>query len=111
MLNRIKKLCDDRDITIAELERISGITRGTIGRWDTKIPSVDKVSLVAKALNVSLDYIIGTSDIENPDDALKILGEKGGLYLHLAQKAKKLDLSKNDVNMILDIIEKYKKGE
>ena len=46
LYERIQYLCKQRHITIAELERESGLTRGIIGHWKDKSPSVDKITKI-----------------------------------------------------------------
>lgn len=62
IVDRIKKLCEDRKITIAELERNAGLKSSTIYRWDKNMPSGDKLQKVADYFNVSIDYLLGRTD-------------------------------------------------
>ena len=55
----IKKLCEERKISVNSLEKMTGIGRGNIGRWDRVSPSFDKVVAVADALGISLDELAG----------------------------------------------------
>lgn len=73
MLERIKQLCENHNLTIAALERKANVGRGSIGRWDTNAPSIDKVQKVASYFNVSLDYLFGNTD--NPQVMVEISGE------------------------------------
>lgn len=43
IVEKIKKLANERKITLAELERRTNLSNGTIRRWDDKTPGVDKV--------------------------------------------------------------------
>lgn len=64
---RIKELCKKTDITIAELERTLGFGNSSIKKWEnTSSPSVDKIVKIAEYFNVSIDYLLGRSDIESP---------------------------------------------
>lgn len=63
-LNRIKSLCDGKGITIAELERQANVGTGTIRRWNTTLPSGDKLQRVARCLNVTIDYLINGGETE-----------------------------------------------
>lgn len=64
--DRIKALCEQKGLTIAELERQANIGNGTIRRWGNTLPSGDKLQRVAKVLNVSIDYLVTGED--NADD-------------------------------------------
>ena len=58
LLRNITKLCKERNISIAKLERETGISNGTIGRWGTSSPTVDNVRKVAEFFGVSVDSLL-----------------------------------------------------
>lgn len=58
MLDKIKELCRERNITIAELERQACLTPKTLANWKESIPSVDKVAKVAKVLGVTIEELL-----------------------------------------------------
>ena len=53
-------------ISQAELSRRTGIAPATLSSYEStenpKNPTIDKVILIAKALNVSIDWLCGLSD-------------------------------------------------
>lgn len=57
MVQRIKELCKDKGITVAELERKCGIGNGIIARWKTSKPSYERLAKVASALETSVEYL------------------------------------------------------
>jgi transcriptional regulator with XRE-family HTH domain len=57
IVNRIKELAQDKNITIAELERKCAFGNGTIRRWDERAPSIYKVITVANYLMVSAEFL------------------------------------------------------
>lgn len=59
---RIKKLSTDNNLNLAELERITNLSNGTINRWKNSVPRVDGLNEVAKYFNVSLDYLVNGED-------------------------------------------------
>ena len=61
-MEKIKTLCKERNITIAELERRSGISNGQIRKWDNTTPGSDKLLAIADYFDVSTDYLLGRSD-------------------------------------------------
>lgn len=66
LYERIKLLCRKRGITISQLESTLGFGNSSIKKWEkTSSPSVDKIVKVASYFNVSLDYLMGRTDIEN----------------------------------------------
>lgn len=59
IVNNIKSLCEEQNITIGELEKSLGFSQGLISRWDKNSPSIDKVLAVSDFFKVSLDYLFG----------------------------------------------------
>ena len=62
IVDKIRALCSERTITIAELERNLGLGAGTVSRWDARVPGIDKVQKVAEYFDVSTDYLLGRTD-------------------------------------------------
>jgi hypothetical protein len=58
ILDRIKQKCSENNKSISSLENESILGHGTIRRWNDKIPSIDKVQIVADMLNVSIDWLV-----------------------------------------------------
>lgn len=54
MYKSIKSLCEERGITIKELERSAGLGNGTIGKWQTSQPNLDSLKKICEALGISL---------------------------------------------------------
>lgn len=87
---RIRELRDAEGWSLKELERRSGVDRGTIWRVEQgrQSPSVDKAAALAKALGVSLDEL-HVPEVDSPDaaraenadargDSLAAAGAEGG---------------------------------
>lgn len=58
LLENIKVLSAQRKITIAELERKLNLSQGSIRKWDTINPGIDKVQMVADYFQVSIDELM-----------------------------------------------------
>lgn len=58
MVEKIRKLCEDANMSIAELERTLGFGNGCVARWDASRPSVDKVAAVAKYFDKPIEYFL-----------------------------------------------------
>lgn len=56
--DNIKKITDKKDISIYRLERDTGISNGTIARWNQAVPSSANLIKVAKYLGVSLESLL-----------------------------------------------------
>ena len=96
LVQKVKALCDERDITFAALERRLDFGNGTIRKWDNATPSGDKLAKVADYFQVSVDYLLGREDATSaletdPDENFTIL----------SRNAKKL--SPEDRKQLLDM--------
>ena len=66
LVEKIKQLCRERKITVAELERRTGISNGQIRKWETTTPGIDKVEKVADYFGVTTDYLLGREPAKFP---------------------------------------------
>lgn len=58
IVDRIREVCKERGTSIKAMEREIGLGNGTISRWETNIPSYDKVIKVADYLQTSFYWLI-----------------------------------------------------
>ncbi len=105
IFNKIKKLCEEHNISIFELENQIGISRGVLYTWKKSIPSIEKVYKVAKYFNVSIDYLVdhqikGQNILHITDSNDRLLVNK---YLNLT------DI--NHKNSVEQLIDEYKDKE
>lgn len=65
---RIRGLRNEFNLTQEELGKIVGQTKSNISKYETGAlePGNDTLIKIAKYFNVSLDYLMGNSDIRNP---------------------------------------------
>ena len=68
MVERIRTLCKEKGISVAELERRCGIGNGIVARWKTSKPAYDRLAAVASELEVTVDYLRGLTDEKKPAD-------------------------------------------
>lgn len=67
LYRRIVDECKKRGITIAQLERECHMSSTSIKKWKSaSTPGVDKVRAVANYFGVSMDYLVGDTDIPTP---------------------------------------------
>lgn len=64
LLKNIRRLCSEKSVAIAKLERETGIGNGTIGRWDISSPSIENVQKVAEYFGVTVDELIKKEEAE-----------------------------------------------
>jgi len=73
LITRVRQYCIARQISIAELERLASLSAGSISKWHTSTPSVDKVNAVASVLGVSLDDLCGNQCDPSQDQTIQLI--------------------------------------
>lgn len=58
LLENISRLCKERGITLAELERSLKMGNGVIAKWATRSPILDNVKKVADFFGVTVDDLM-----------------------------------------------------
>lgn len=58
LLENIRRLCSKKLVSIAKLERATGISNGTISRWDKSSPTIENVQKVAEYFGVTVDELL-----------------------------------------------------
>lgn len=106
LLDRIKKLAKQKDMSIYQLEEEIDIGRNTIYQWNKRTPSADKLQKVADYFNVSVDYLLGRTD--NPTAGLS---KKPQFTVEEALESVMSDdgkpLTEHDRKVLTGIIEAY----
>ena len=75
MVDTIKRLCKEKNTTIAAIERACGFGNGSIRKWDSASPAYERIESVADFLGVSVSEITSeqkekpTLQMENGFDA------------------------------------------
>lgn len=59
IVDSIKKLCKDKNITVSQLEKEIGLSQGLVSKWMNTTPSLDKVVDIADYFHVSIDEVVG----------------------------------------------------
>lgn len=120
-MNRVKELRKQRNMTQEELGKVLDIQKAAISKYENgrAEPSTDVLKKMSALFGVSIDYLLGNSPAPSP--------ESGGYYTDpdVAQITEELrtdpdkrilfdatkDLSKDDINTVLKIIEGLKARE
>lgn len=56
--SKVRSACAEKGITVLALEQQLGFPRSSIAKWNMHIPSITKVSAVAKALDKPIEYFV-----------------------------------------------------
>lgn len=85
IFTRIKELCAENNITINKLESELGMSQYSIGRWkNSTCPTIDKISKIAEYFHVSIDYLVGASNVRSTADTM--LGDPDYITLQRARE-------------------------
>ncbi len=66
MVDKIKKLCKIRGISIYKLEKNLGFGNGTIGKWEKGVPNYARIKAVADYFSVPVSDLTGEQKKEPP---------------------------------------------
>lgn len=58
MYQKIKDLCEKKNISVYRLEKELELSTGSVSKWEKSIPRVDTLLKVANYFEVSIDYLI-----------------------------------------------------
>ena len=87
--DNLKKLRTDNQITQSELAKALGVSPSTVGMYETgeREPNFETEEKIADYFNVSLDYLRGKTDKQNPDNVKDAVNKilDGEIY-HLNQR-------------------------
>ncbi len=80
--NILKKIRQDNNMTQDELAKRIDTSRSNIANYENgkNMPSVDILEKIAKLFDCTIDYLLGKSDIHNPEEIQKVqFANAGGL--------------------------------
>ena len=111
---RLKSLMAQKDTQIEFATKI-GVSRQTLGQYliGSRLPSAEMLYTMCRALGVRSDWLIGLSDIQQPESAVKITP---GEVLELARinsevadmvrvlKGRLDEIADNDINLLKNAI-------
>ena len=119
IVDRIKKLCEEKKISIMQLELELGFSNGSISKWKKSSPKVSNLEKVAQYFSVSIDFLLGKSTTK-----MHLSQPPTGYYNdpEIAQIAEELrtdpdrrilfdaskNLNKDDIDTVLKIIDGLK---
>lgn len=86
ILRKIKELCKQNNISISELEKILQLGHGTINKWSSCQPSVDKLKKVADFFKITIDVLV----YEDSYIQSKEVRELAGVFSSLSEEQKNL---------------------
>ena len=56
--DKIKAICEEKSLSIRQVEVAAGLKNGAISKWNDSIPTVKSLKAVADVLKVKVDKLI-----------------------------------------------------
>lgn len=109
IVNIISSLCHQRSMTINAVSKELKIGSASIKRWNTISPNVKSVEKVANYFGVSVDYLLGRSNI--PDTPEKIINDKDMLFIYELKKNLSTKLNEKLMDFLVCIHNEYVKSD
>ena len=103
LLEKIRILVAEKGVSLSQFERDCEFSKNSVAKWDKNMPSGDKILRVAQYFGVSADYLLGNKDSES--------SEYPEMYFSFLRGAKELDLSKKDLDLLLEVARRFKKED
>lgn len=101
---RLRALMANRGINQSKLAKAAGVARQTINNYvlGQSVPKGDSLKKLSDVLGVSVDFLQGVSDVENPDSSIQGAVQCTGLHEGAIKKI--VNLSKFQKSVLSDII-------
>ena len=101
LFENIVKAAERANITISAIEKACGFGNGTIGKWKTSIPKVDKLHKVAQLLGKPIEYFLTGEDTvthNNNNILTNSINESANSVLFVSEKGN--GLSKQEIELV-----------
>lgn len=118
MYENYERIIKSRGLTNYKVSKDTGIAQSVLSTWKTKgtTPKLDKLQILAEYLNVSVDYLIGVSNIGQQNDAQWYINEETAriaqeIYEDPNKRAlfyAARDSRPEDLKMAADMLERFK---
>ena len=104
MLTMLKTLRKQKRLTQRELADALHISQTSVSKYERgeSEPDLEMVVLMADYFGVTVDYLLGSEEETE---------EYPEMYFSFLKGAKELDLSKRDLDLLLDIARRFKKED
>jgi transcriptional regulator with XRE-family HTH domain len=109
IVNIISNLCQQRSKTINAVCKELKIGSASIKRWNTISPNVKSVEKVANYFNVTVDYLLGRSNI--PDTPEKIINDKDMIFIYELKKEMSVNLNEKLMDFLVCLQNEYIKPD
>lgn len=104
-MKRIREEREKMSYTLQQLADILGIAQNTLHNYEhsKRFPNVEMLIKLADIFNCSIDYLVGRTDIRDPDGPSKVVNINN-VEMHISKECLS-QLTPNDVRRIVELIE------
>lgn len=107
VLDIIKQLCKDKNITIAQLEQALDYGNGSIAKSKGNM-SADRMFKIAQFFNVSMEYLMTGKTIQEADDEIAIIRQQQSILLDISKVNEKMSAAYKALDQCKDEIARLK---
>ena len=101
VLDIIKQLCKDRNITIAQLEQELDYGNGSIAKSKGNM-SADRMFQIAKYFKVPMEYLMTGTTLHEADDEMAIIRQQQSILLEISKLSETLSDSYKTIDKCKD---------
>lgn len=109
---RLKKLREENNISQEQLANKLNVSASSIGMYETdkREPSDEIKTKIAKIFDVSIDYLVGKSDIKNPEQQEDPLG-LAKIGFNMKDYTPPTETQKEQIKSLIEVIMKDNKKD
>ena len=99
---RIKELREQRDLSMQELANYLEVSKSSVNMWENAgvIPREPVLKKISQAFNVTIDYLLGNTTMEQERERIDNLNDINALFQQLLG-----NLSEEDLDKFIQIVE------
>ncbi len=122
-MKRLRELRERKGYTLEQVATKLGLRNQYVSNYELgkRSPDYETLKKLADFYNVTTDYILGNSDIENPYNTPNVKIEKNknelnfseldNVYLSYAKEAQENKIDPADIRLVLDTIKKLREQD
>lgn len=107
VLDIIKQLCKEKNITISQLEQALDYGNGSIAKSKGNM-SADRMFKIAQYFNVSMEYLMTGKTIQEADDEIATIRQQQAILLEISRVNEKMSAAYKTLDQCKDEIAKLK---
>lgn len=107
VLDIIKQLCKERNMSIAQLEQALDYGNGSIAKSKGNM-SADRMFKIAQYFNVSMEYLMTGKTIQEADDEIAIIRQQQSILLDISKVNEKMSAAYKALDQCKDEIARLK---